>query len=201
MTSPAPTNTGTQDPTPGSNGNPGGTPPSQQPPAAQFTQDQVDRLIKDRLEQERKVQADKIAKDAADAETKRLADEKQFQELAAKHETRVKELEPQVATLQGQYTALATRNNAMIDAAIAAWPDEIKALVPAPDTDVARRLEAYDTARAILEKFAPGDTTPPNQPRPRPAANRPGPAPASGGPSTRDRAEAEQRASGRYTAL
>jgi chromosome segregation ATPase len=101
------------------------------------------------------------------AEQARLAEAGQFKELAAKHETRVKELEP----ISASYSKLAEQIQAQIEAEIKDWPQEVKALVPGADVPVEQRLEQMTRLRPLLEKLqvqAKGQN-PGNRPNPQPA--------------------------------
>lgn len=89
-----------------------GTPPGQQggntasDDGPKFTQAQVDALIRDRLDRERKRAEDSQRKAADDADAKRLAEQQEFKALADKHAARVTELEPYQAKAERYETAL-----------------------------------------------------------------------------------------------
>jgi hypothetical protein len=106
-----------QDQTPQQDGpqsDPPGTPPGQQGGTqasdggteTRFTQAQVDALIRDRLDRERK-KADEAQRKAADeAEAKRLAEQNEFKTLAEKHAAKAAELEPYKAKAERYEAAL-----------------------------------------------------------------------------------------------
>ena len=64
-----------------------------------FTQADIDRILTERLERERKKSDDKAKKAREDAEAKALEDQQKFQELAHQRGTKVAELETSVATM------------------------------------------------------------------------------------------------------
>lgn len=61
-----------------------------------YTEADVERMIKDRLEREKRSSEAKRKKEQEDADVKSLAEKEEFKALAAKHEARVRELEPEV---------------------------------------------------------------------------------------------------------
>lgn len=86
------------------NGKPGdatGTNSGDQPtPETQtFTKDQVEALVKERLDRAERKAAEKAAKDREAAEAAGLAEQQKFKELADKHAAKVAELEPQLTTV------------------------------------------------------------------------------------------------------
>jgi hypothetical protein len=74
-----------------------------------FTQAELDAIVKDRLERERRKADDERKKAADEAETKRLAEQNEFKALADRHEARVKELEP-AAERAEKYAAALTKH-------------------------------------------------------------------------------------------
>lgn len=101
---------------------------------------------------------------AAAAEEQRLASQQQWQELAESRQARLAELEPKSALAD----ALTERIAARINAEIAEWPEEVKALLP-KDAPVLEYEAAVERARPLVAKLTP--QTPPaagNGPRPAP---------------------------------
>lgn len=70
-----------------------------------FTQSDVDRILTERLERERKKSDEKTRKAKEDAEAKALEDQQKFQELAQQRGTKVTELETSVATMATELEA------------------------------------------------------------------------------------------------
>lgn len=83
----------------GTDGQNPATPPAtnggdqQKPEEKQFTQADIERIIAERLDRERKKAEEKAAKAQAEAEAKALAEQNQFKELAEKHAQRIAQLE------------------------------------------------------------------------------------------------------------
>ena len=74
-----------------------------------FTQADIDRILTERLERERKKSDDKARKAKEDAEAKALEEQSKFQELAQQRGTKVAELETSVTTMATELeTAKAT---------------------------------------------------------------------------------------------
>ena len=71
----------------------GGTDQQKTVEEAKFTQADVERIIAERLDRERKKAEEKAAKAQAEAEAKALAEQNQFKELAEKHAQRIAKLE------------------------------------------------------------------------------------------------------------
>lgn len=63
-------------------------------------QTEVNRIIQERIERDRKAREKESQKAADDAEAQRLAEQNQFKELAEKRETKIKELEVQISELE-----------------------------------------------------------------------------------------------------
>lgn len=74
-------------------------------PTPAFTQADVDRIVTERLERERKKADEKARKAGEDAEAKALADQQKFQELADKRGKALTDLEASTATLTAQLEA------------------------------------------------------------------------------------------------
>ena len=166
------------------------TPPAQGQQARTFTQEEVDAFITARLDREKKAR-EKEAKAAADeAEAKRLEEQKEFAKLAAKHENRVKELEPELESTKAERDALRQYVTQEIEAHTADWPESLKKLIPTEGTATAR-LAAFNAAKAAFEELRGTRTPAPgNSPRaPQPTGPNDNPA----------KAELDQkRATGRY---
>jgi hypothetical protein len=96
-------------------------------------------------------------RDASEAETRakqaaeeaRLAEQGQFKELAAKHEARVKELEP----LHGRLQSLSEQFTAQIEAEVKDWPNELKAFDPGVNAPIEQRMEWLQKSRPLLDKL------------------------------------------------
>lgn len=155
------------------NQNPQGQAPNSTPQAGNETpnvsiedlQRQIKELRNENASHRKKFKDQEEANSAA--EQARLAEQGQFKELAAKHEARVKQLEP----VETSYKALSERVNSQIDTQIKDWPAEVKSLVPSSETPVEQRLEQLERLRPLVEKLqlqAKGQQ-PGNAPNPKPA--------------------------------
>jgi hypothetical protein len=144
-----------------------------------LTQAEVDAVVKDRLERQQRAIDAKAKSDREAAEAQRLTEQQEFKTLAERHEAKVREIEPQLQAATTERDALRTHVNRQIDTAMKDWPAEIKGLVPAADTaDAQARLTAFETARAIADKFGSGagagSRTPGSALSPRPAGGQGG---------------------------
>ncbi len=133
------------------------TPPSGQTPNGN-QRTSLETLPSDIQDYIKSLRADaKKYRDASESETRakqaaeeaRLAEQGQFKELAAKHEAKVKELEP----ISQRYSVLATQINATIEAETKDWPAEVKSLIPGIETPVESRLEQMARLRPLLAKL------------------------------------------------
>jgi hypothetical protein len=168
------------------------TPPAPGQPAPRtFTQEEVDAFITARLDREKKAREKEAAKAAEDAEAKRLEEQKEFAKLAAKHEGRVKELEPELEGTRAERDELRQYVTKQIDAATKDWPESLKKLIPTEGAALAR-LQAFTTAQAVFEelKGQPRTPAPGNGPRaPQPTGDNQNPTEAQ---------LQQKRATGRY---
>jgi hypothetical protein len=114
-----------------------------------FTQAELDRKVQERLaEHTRKTEA-KAAAERKAAEEKALADNAEWKTLA---DQRGAELEQTKAQAQAA-TAYAKRLNAMVDAEIAEWPEEVKGLDPGKDA-IEQRLDWLEKSRPLAKRLA-----------------------------------------------
>lgn len=113
--------------------------PKEQPT---FTQADLDRIVKERIEREQK-KAEKAAEKARkEAEEAALAEQQEFQTLAQKRQERVLELEGQVSELETVKAQAEKYEKALVsfrDAQFENLPDHIKELLEG--RDVADQLE------------------------------------------------------------
>jgi chromosome segregation ATPase len=116
-------------------------------PTTEELQRQIKELRNENASHRKKFKDQEEANSAA--EQARMAEQGQFKELAAKHEARVKELEP----ISTSYKALSERVNAQIDTQVKDWPAEVKSLVPSSETPVEQRLEQLERLRPLVDKL------------------------------------------------
>jgi hypothetical protein len=157
-------------PTAPESGPPAALPPQPSAPAEKlFTQDDLDRRIahlvaKERAAADQRVQAERDA-----IEKDKLRAQQEWQKLAEQHETRVKELQPQLDALTKGIEARDAELLKTVKAETKDWPPEAKALIPA-EGDALAQMAAVSSARALVAKLGePGPRTPGNTPGPRPA--------------------------------
>jgi hypothetical protein len=155
-----------------------------------FTQADLDRAISARLERERKTAEDKVARERAAADTERMKQQQEWEELAKTHEQTLREREAEFEPIKTRYEALADLENKRINNAMKDWPADARGLVPDTD-DVAARLAAFDRVNALLTKGVLAPRTPGNTPGPRPQA----------GPDGAQKTEEYLRANGRYSTI
>lgn len=177
-------------------------------PKVSLTQAELDALVKDRLERQRRAIDADAQKARDEAEAKRLQEQQKYQQLAEQYAGKIATLEPEHKVAVDERDFLRTHVAADMDAAMKDWPAELKALVPG-DGDVRARLDAYTKAKAVAEKLgggtgsgqggAGGQGQGGGGQRFIPG-NRPAPAPASGSnPTLLEQERARLRASGRYS--
>lgn len=151
--------------------------------APQYTKSQMEAIVRDRLEsQKRAVEAQtKRVKD--EAEAARLKEQSEWQKLAEQHEARVKELESEI----GRRDQLDLRRRV---AAKHSLPTALAERL-AGDTEEALDADAKELAKLVKteEERAPQ------------RGNSPNPRPAAAGSNTVEAREAELRKSGRYRGL
>lgn len=169
---------------------PGGQPvaPSgdeKKPDEARFNQADVDRILKARLAEEAERTRKQAEADRKKADEAALAKNAEWQTLAETRLAELNALKPQA----DQAATLAQRMNSLIEAEIAAWPAEVRALDPGADA-IDARLSWLEKARALAAKLAPNPTAPNTQlgngQKPRTPATPPeGVPPAAGKPAYR----------------
>lgn len=113
-----------------------------------FTQKQMDETVQKRLAEE-KARADKRAADEKKkSDDAKLAADAKWQELANSREAEIATLKPAAERAE----TLATRMNAIVDAEIASWPQEVKDLDPGAG-DIEARLTWLEKSRALAARL------------------------------------------------
>jgi hypothetical protein len=135
-------------------GDPGKVPASSsgddpKPTDKTFSQADLDRIVKDRLADSQRRAEQKAAADRKAAEDKALADNAEWKTLADQRGAELEQLKGQAALVEGY----AKRLNALVDAEIAAWPDEVKSLDPGAKA-VDARLDWLEKSRALAKRLA-----------------------------------------------
>jgi len=127
-----------------------------QPERVEDLPDWAQKLIKDtRKEAERNRK--RIDDERTQAEEKRLADEKKWQELA---EQRAKERDD-YKPYKERYETLANQQRAALTAEVAKWPASVKALLPGEDADVSVLADAVNKGRALVAELTAKAEQPP----------------------------------------
>ena len=133
-----------------------------------FTQADIDRIVTERLERASKKAEKDAEKLKSEAEEKALAEQKKFETLAEKRQTRITELEGEAATLKAEgektkrYEAALTKYR---DAEAVSVPDHLKPLLE--KLDVVEQIEWLAANKATL--IAQPDPKKPIPPTPPPA--------------------------------
>lgn len=107
-----------------------------------FTQSEFEQALKDRLDRQKRSIEAAQAKERETAEQAKLAEQQQFKALAAKHEARVKELEP----LQGKVERL--------EAAITKRLEQERKGLPKPILALLDKMDAAEQLDWIVENKA-----------------------------------------------
>ena len=128
------------------------SPPPATPPVEEkkldLTQAQVDKLIEDRLNQERRTNAQKAEDEKAAAATKKAKEDGELQTVVTAHEATISDLKPKAELA----TTLATRMNESIDTEVKEWPEEVTKLDPGKD-DVLARIKWLDNSRSLAVRL------------------------------------------------
>jgi len=140
------------------------------PPAPEdkrFTQAELDAIVRDRLDRERKKRETDDAKAREQAEADRLREQHEYQKLAEQHAARIQALEPQAAQAE-RYAAALT---AHLDTQRKGLPAHLVELLD--QMDVAAQLEWIAKHQDVIhaEPVAAGHGVPPT-PRAAPAPGR-----------------------------
>jgi hypothetical protein len=114
-----------------------------------FTQADLDRIVKERLADSARRAEAKTAEAKKAAEEQALADNAEWKTLADQRAAELETTKAQAAAA----AAYAKRLNAMADAEIAAWPDEVKGTDPG-GTNVEARLDWLEKMRPLAQRLA-----------------------------------------------
>ena len=112
-----------------------------------FTQSEVDAIVKERIDRERRKADEATKKATADAEAKALAEQGKYKEL---YETLVAERD-ELKPYRERYEAMAAQRRAALVALTAKWPAEVRALLPGDDADVPALEAAVEKASKVVE--------------------------------------------------
>ena len=122
-----------------------------------FTQDELERIVKDRLaaeqERARRTQAEAARRAAEEAAAKAG----EWQTVAEQRKAAAEAAEQRAASLEERYAALAETVTKQARAQLKALPDELKALAPAGD-DPAALLTWLDQVRPLAAKLTTAST-------------------------------------------
>lgn len=112
-------------------------------PTPTFTQSDVDRIVNERLDRERKKAESTTQKAREEAESKALADQAKFQELADKRGKQVTDLETTNATLTTQLETVTAKADRHEKALLALLAEQLKA-VPEHLHSLLSKLDAVE---------------------------------------------------------
>jgi hypothetical protein len=155
-----------------------------------YSNEEVQRIVSDRLRQAQKATEAKAIREKEEADSLRLKEQAEWEKLANQHEAKVKELAPQLESLTAERDKLREHLAASVAQETKDWPKEVKDLLPDTE-DVLLKLDAVARTRALAAKLV--GTPPPagNGPNPRPAG-------AAGQTGTQEIIE-QKRSSGAYS--
>lgn len=135
---------------------------------AKFSQADIDRIVKDRLDKEReriaKSQTEAQEKAEREAAEKKALEDGEFRKVIDAKETELSSLRPKAELA----VELSTFVNETIDAEIKEWPDEVKTLVP-DAADVQARAAEVKKLRPLAAKLSTAPPRPGNGRDPKPA--------------------------------
>ena len=153
------------------NGQPTGADPGEKTESGKtFTQAELDAIVKERIERERRKADEATKKAAQDAEAKVLTEQGKYKEL---YEAIVAERD-EYKPYRERYEALATQQRAALMAETAKWPAEVKALLPGDDADVQTLADAVTKARKLVEALTGKADAAKGQGQPPPPAGKAG---------------------------
>jgi hypothetical protein len=135
---------GPEEPTPAPTN--GDTPPPDE--TKLFTQADLNRIVQERLADQRKRAEKQIEDEKRAANEARLKEQGEFKTIAEQKEAELAELRPK-AEIADQ---LAARMNAAIDAEVQAWPKEVTDMDPGA-ADVSARLAWQEKARPLAQRL------------------------------------------------
>lgn len=118
-------------------------------PEKAFSQADLDRIVKERLADERRRADQKAAAEKKAADEKALADNAEWKTLAEQRAAELEQTRTQAALVEGY----AKRLNVLVDAEIASWPDELRKLDPGPKA-VDARLDWLEKSRDLAKRLA-----------------------------------------------
>jgi len=149
------------------NGQPTGAEPGEKTEGGKtFTQAEVDAIVKERIERERRKSDEAAKKAAADAEARTLAEQGKYKELYETAQQRLDELTP----FKDRYEALASAQRAALMAEVEKWPAEVRSLLPGEEAEVGALNDAVIKARPLVAALqARGEAAPGQGQPPKPA--------------------------------
>ncbi len=131
-------------------------PPKTDPPATDpnkpgdppklFTQADLDRIVKDRLDDEKKRAQKRIDDEKRAVDEARMKEQGEYKTLFEQKEAELAELRPMGDLAKN----LAKRMNATIDAEIGEWPEKVRVLDPGAK-NLEARLDWLEKARPLVE--------------------------------------------------
>jgi len=139
-----------------------------------FTQAELEAIVKDRLERQKRASEAQAEKTRQDAEAKALAEQGEFKALAEQHAARIAELEQEteaskaLAKERDRYQAALKKH---LDSQRADLPPHITALLDR--LDVADQLDWLADNRAALQTIGDGVGSPANGTKPKLPADTP----------------------------
>ena len=136
--------------------------------ARTFTQEELDRIIQERLERERrKLEAQKQA-EREEAERKALEEQQKYRELADRLKSELEQVKPAAETAREQVERLTALIAEQINREIADWPEEVKALAPT-EASAEEMLAWLEKSRPLAQMLMQPEPVPGNGRSPKPA--------------------------------
>lgn len=119
-----------------------------------FTQAELDRLIDERLQRERKKAETQAEKAQREADEKHKIEQGEWQKLAEERKTQLEQLAPK-SELADRLSELVAKQ---LDTEIATWPDSVRAIMPKPESSLLERLEWAERTRPLAQELIAAKT-------------------------------------------
>lgn len=126
-----------------------------------FTQAELDRIVQERLDRDRKKREAEAEKTRQEAEREALKQKEEYKALTETQEKELGELRPKAE----RYDTLAELVTKQLRDEVDAWPEEVKNLLPDSEpVEVLTFLQAVEKARPLAKRLT-AEPAPPGNPR------------------------------------
>lgn len=114
-----------------------------------FTQDDLNRAIDDRLKRERSKAETQAQKAQQEVDERRKVEQGEWQKLAEDRKAQIDQLTPK-GELAERLQALVAKQ---LETELAAWPESVRAIMPAADSPLLERIEWAERTRPLAQEL------------------------------------------------